>query len=77
MYEGNKSNTHHIFFFLNLLKEVESSLRTNRDSLASLKSRTPCQNRHDYRLNHPQGRQDQKNTSKGKEPISPKTPMLS
>ena len=47
-------------FFLDLLKEVESSLRTNRDCLASLKCRTPCQNRHDYRLNHPQGRQDQK-----------------
>ena len=41
------------FFFLDLLKEVESSLRTNRDCLASLKCRTPCQNRHDYRLNHP------------------------
>ena len=40
-------------FFLDLLKEVESSLRTNRDCLASLKCRTPCQNRHDYRLNHP------------------------
>ena len=32
---------------------MESSLRTNRDCLASLKCRTPCQNRHDYRLNHP------------------------
>ena len=41
------------FFFLDLLQEVESSLRTNRDCLASLKCRTPCQNRHDYRLNHP------------------------
>ena len=40
-------------FFLDLLKEVESSLQTNRDCLASLKCRTPCQNRHDYRLNHP------------------------
>ena len=39
-----------------------SSLRTNRDCLASLKCRTPCQNRHDYRLDHPQGRQDQKTT---------------
>ena len=39
---------------------MESSLRTNRDCLASLKCRTPCQNRHDYRLNHPQGRPDQK-----------------
>ena len=39
--------------FLDLLKEVESSLQTNRDCLASLKCRTPCQNRHDYRLNHP------------------------
>ena len=41
------------FFFKDLLKEGESSLRTNRDCLASLKCRTPCQNRHDYRLNHP------------------------
>ena len=32
---------------------MESSLRTNRDCLASLKCRTPCQNRHDYRLTHP------------------------
>ena len=27
-------------------------LELNRDCLASLKCRTPCQNRHDYRINH-------------------------
>ena len=41
------------FFFEDLLKEVESSLQTNKDCLASLKCWTPCQNRHDYQLNHP------------------------
>ena len=55
---------------------MESSLRTNRDCLASLKCRTPCQNRHDYRLNYPPRKTRPKNNmSKGKEPISPKTPM--
>ena len=46
---------------------MESSLRTNRDCLASLKCRTPYQNRHDYRLNHPPKEDKTKdNTSKGK-----------
>ena len=49
----NTEQSTYIYFFLDLLKEVESSLWTNRDCLASLKCRTPCQNRHDYRLNHP------------------------
>ena len=52
-YSSCLSHIFFFFFFLDLLKEVESSLRTNRDCLASLKCRTPCQNRHDYRLNHP------------------------
>ena len=50
---GRFQNALFYLFFLDLLKEVESSLRTNRDCLASLKCRTPCQNRHYYRLNHP------------------------
>ena len=54
------------FFFWDLLKEVESSLRTNWDCLASLKCRTPCRNRHDYRLNHPHGRQDRPKTTRVK-----------
>ena len=52
IYKSNMDIFFFFFFFLDLLKEVESSLRTNRDCLASLKCRTPCQNRHDYRLNH-------------------------
>ena len=76
---GKKCNkctlTMHFFFFLDLLKEVESSLRTNRDCLASLKCRTPCQ----LLLTKPPPKEDKtkNNMSKGKEPISPKTPMQS
>ena len=51
-----------VSFFWDLLKEVESSLRTNRDCLASLKCRTQTEQ---TRLptkprKYPQGRQDQK-----------------
>ena len=66
------------FFFLNLLKEVKSSLWTYWDCLASLNivgihvetDTTTDQNT-------PKKDKTKNNMSKGKEPISPKTPMVS
>ena len=61
-----------IIFFLDLLKEVESSLRTNREGSDSMSKQTRLPTK-------PLPKEDKtkNNTSKGKEPISPKTPMLS
>ena len=69
----------YIFFFWDLLKEVESSLRTNRDCLASLKIVSDSMSKQTRLPTKPPPKEDKtkNNTSNGKEPISPKTPMLS
>ena len=84
----NNGNVHMIFqhsffffffFFLDLLKEVESSLRTDRDCLASQSQVSDSMSKQTRLPTKPPPKEDKtkNNMSKGKEPISPKTPMQS